>query len=191
MPMVAPIYLPGQEPMPAGTTQEQIDQMAQMQLWTKRASMAMESCPVKCAMSGAAGFALGGFFSLLSASFAIDDPLRRSNMMAANLTAGGAPQPELTTGQQTKLFFKETGKGMYRSAKGFGKVGALYSGIECVIEGYRAKNDIHNAIWGGFFAGAVLARNSGPKAMVGGGVAFAAFSGAIDMYFRRETPEEP
>lgn len=46
---------------------------------------------------------------------------------------------------------------------------------------YRAKNDIWNPVYAGFLAGGVLARNSGPKAIVGGGIAFAAFSGAIDL----------
>jgi len=35
-----------------------------------------------------------------------------------------------------------------------------------------------------------LARNAGPKAVFGGGLAFAAFSAAIDLFLRRETPEE-
>lgn len=137
-PWVTPIYLPGKEPMPEGTTDADRQQMAQVQYWSKVTSMAMESCPVKCVMSGAMGFALGGFFSLLSASFAIDDPLRRSNLQAAamaNANPGAPPPPEPTTMQQTRTFFKETGKGMYRSGKGFGKVGALYSGVECVLEG--------------------------------------------------------
>jgi import inner membrane translocase subunit TIM22 len=83
------------------------------------------------------------------------------------------------------------GKGMWSTGKGFGKVGALFAGIECVIESYRAKNDIYNSVASGFLAGGVLARNSGPKAAFGGGLAFAAFSAAIDMLFlRRETPEE-
>lgn len=55
---------------------------------------------------------------------------------------------------------------------------------------YRAKNDIYNSVASGFMAGGVLARNSGPKAALGGGLAFAAFSAAIDLLFmRRETPE--
>ena len=33
--------------------------------------------------------------------------------------------------------FKDMGKGMWRSGKGFGKVGALFAGIECVIESVR------------------------------------------------------
>lgn len=139
--MTAPIYLPGQEPLPPGFSEDDRKQLQDMQYWQRTMSGAMELCPVKCAMSGAAGFALGGFFSLLSASLTVDDPLRRSNLAAAQLAAtekGLPPPPEPTTMQQTKDFFRETGRGMYRSAKGFGKVGALYSGIECCVEGVRA-----------------------------------------------------
>jgi import inner membrane translocase subunit TIM22 len=136
--LMVPIYLPGQEPLPPGYTEEDRAQLAQMKYWSTMTSSAMEFCPTKCALSGAAGFALGGFFSLLSSSLTIDDPLRRSNLAAAQAMAtdkGLPPPPELSTAQQTKEFFKETGRGMYRSAKGFGKVGALYAGIECCIEG--------------------------------------------------------
>jgi import inner membrane translocase subunit TIM22 len=54
---------------------------------------------------------------------------------------------------------------------------------------YRAKNDIGNSIAAGFISGGILARNSGPKAALGGGLAFAAFSAVIDLFLRRETPE--
>jgi len=54
---------------------------------------------------------------------------------------------------------------------------------------YRAKNDMINPIAAGFVAGGVLARNSGPKAALGGGLAFAAFSAAIDLFIRREPSE--
>lgn len=46
---------------------------------------------------------------------------------------------------------------------------------------YRAKNDMVNPVLAGFLAGGILARGSGPTAMLGGGLAFAAFSGAIDL----------
>lgn len=46
-----------------------------------------------------------------------------------------------------------------------------------------------NPIAAGFVAGGVLARNSGPKAVLGGGLAFATFSAAIDLFIRREPPE--
>lgn len=71
-----------------------------------------------------AGLAIGAFFSLMSASFAYEDPLLRQQTQAA-----------LGTGQKAKEIFKDMGKGMWRSGKGFGKVGALFAGTECVIEG--------------------------------------------------------
>jgi mitochondrial import inner membrane translocase subunit TIM22 len=46
-----------------------------------------------------------------------------------------------------------------------------------------------NPVAAGFLAGGILARNSGPRAAVGGGVAFAAFSAAIDLFLRREPAE--
>jgi import inner membrane translocase subunit TIM22 len=46
-----------------------------------------------------------------------------------------------------------------------------------------------NPVAAGFVAGGILARNSGPTGVFGGGVAFAAFSAAIDLFLRREPSE--
>ncbi|KAG6859507.1 Mitochondrial import inner membrane translocase subunit tim22, partial [Termitomyces sp. T159_Od127] len=113
----------------------------------------------------------------MSASFAYEDPLLRQQTQAG-----------MNTTQKAREIFKEMGRGMWSSGKGFGKVGALFAGIECVIESYRAKNDVYNSVASGFLAGGILARSSGPKAAFGGGLAFAAFSTAIDLFMRRETP---
>lgn len=131
----------------------------------------------------------------MSSSFAYEDPLLRQN---------------LNTTQKSVEIFKEMGRGMWKSGKGFSKVGALYAGIECVIESvrgyfvsfsgavalmvvfrgqYRARNDMVNPVAAGFVAGGILARNSGPSGVLGGGLAFAAFSGAIDLFLRREPSE--
>jgi mitochondrial import inner membrane translocase subunit TIM22 len=59
---------------------------------------------------------------MMSSSFAYEDPLLRQN---------------LGTTKKTVEIFKEMGRGMWKSGKGFGKVGALYAGIECVIEAVR------------------------------------------------------
>ena len=59
----------------------------------------------------------------MSSSFAYEDPLLRQN---------------LSTQQKAREIFKEMGRGMYKSGKGFGKVGALFAGIECVIESVSA-----------------------------------------------------
>ncbi|KAG6857189.1 hypothetical protein H0H87_008254 [Tephrocybe sp. NHM501043] len=179
-PCAVPIYAPGKAPLPPGLTEEDRAAFEQTKKWEGYAGMAMESCAVKTVMAGGAGFGIGAFFSLMSASFAYEDPLLRQQTQAGMKTA-----------QKAREVFREMGRGMWTSGKGFGKVGALFAGIECVIEGYRAKNDIYNSISSGFVAGGILARNSGPKAVLGGGLAFAAFSAAIDLLFmRRETPEE-
>lgn len=46
-----------------------------------------------------------------------------------------------------------------------------------------------NPVAAGFCAGGILAHSQGPRAALGGAVAFAAFSAAIDLFLRRETPE--
>ena len=48
-------------------------------------------------------------------------------------------------------------------SKGFGAVGALFAGSECVIEKQRAKHDIYNSVYAGCFSGGVLARSGGPQ----------------------------
>ena len=40
----------------------------------------------------------------------------------------------MSTRAKTIGVFKEMGKGMWRSGKGFGKGGAIYAGVECCIE---------------------------------------------------------
>lgn len=82
---------------------------------------------------------------------------------------------------------------MYRSSissgKNFAKVGAIFSGTECAIEGLRAKNDLWNGVAGGCITGGVLARNAGPQAAAVGCAGFAAFSAAIDAYMVSERAE--
>ena len=68
------------------------------------------------------GFVIGAFFSLMSASFAYEDPLLRQQSGA------------LSTTEKASEVFKDMGRGMWRSGKGFAKVGAIFAGIECVIE---------------------------------------------------------
>ncbi|KZO93883.1 Tim17-domain-containing protein [Calocera viscosa TUFC12733] len=199
-PLLAPLGGPTPSLPPDLTEEERTAVLTQLR-WTKYTQMGMESCAFKTAASGGIGFGLGAFISLMSATLAYEDPIMR-----ANSSVGKA----LSSGQKTIEVFKEMGRNMWRSGKGFGKVGALYAGTECVLESvrlfslpvvhplttgvhcmqYRAKNDITNAVAAGFVSGAILAASSGPRAALGGGLAFAAFSAAIDSYMRRETKEE-
>lgn len=59
----------------------------------------------------------------MSSSFAYEDPLLRPQAQA-----------NLNNTQKAREIFKDMGKGMWRSGKGFGKVGALFSGLECAVE---------------------------------------------------------
>jgi import inner membrane translocase subunit TIM22 len=61
----------------------------------------------------------------MSASFAYEDPYLRTQ---------GKTAAQLNATQKASAIFKDMGRGMWTSGKGFGKVGALYAGIECVIE---------------------------------------------------------
>jgi import inner membrane translocase subunit TIM22 len=105
--------------------------------------------------------------------------------------AGGPAKPiaELPMREQLKVGFKDMGTRSYSTAKNFGKVGLLFSGIECGIEGFRAKNDLANGVAAGCLTGGLLARSGGPTAVAGGCAAFAAFSAAIDVYLRQPKDE--
>ncbi|KAF4120579.1 mitochondrial import inner membrane translocase subunit TIM22 [Geosmithia morbida] len=150
----------------------------------KAIQAAMESCMGKAVMSGVMGFGMGGLFGLFMASMSYDTPFG-SPVPGANQT----PVSSLPLRQQLKVGFKDMGQRSYSTARNFGKVGALFSGIECGIEGMRAKNDIGNGVAAGCLTGGILARNAGPQAAAGGCVAFAAFSAAIDAYMR-QPPDE-
>ena len=64
----------------------------------------------------------------MQATFAYEDPLSRASGQLANAT--------LKT--QAKVVFRDMGRNMWTSGRGFAKVGALYAGTECVIEGVSA-----------------------------------------------------
>ena len=138
----------------------------------------IESCPGKLVLSGGMGFGLGGMFGLFMSSMRYDTP------MSGGIGGAGAMAPSLSTREQLRLGLKDMGRSTWSSAKNFGYIGAVFAGTECVIEGFRAKNDLANGPAAGCFTGALLAKNAGPQAMAVGCAGFAAFSAAIDYYMR-------
>lgn len=107
-------------------------------------------------------------------------------------TAGSGvqtPYSSLPLRQQISIGFKDMGTRSWSTARNFGKVGALFAGIECGVEGFRAKNDLANGAIAGCLTGAVLAKGAGPQAAAGGCAAFAAFGLAIDAYMRQPSDE--
>jgi mitochondrial import inner membrane translocase subunit TIM22 len=105
------------------------------------------------------------------------------------LTPQGAEIAKLPVRQQLRQGFREMGKASYSSAKNFGLIGMVYTGVECGIEKFRAKNDLTNGVAAGCITGGALAVKAGPQAAALGCAGFAAFSAAIDYYMRMPESE--
>lgn len=138
---------------------------------------AMQSCPGKLVMSGVTGFGLGGVIGIFMASMAYDSSF--SSDEARRISS-------LPFRQQMKVQFTDMGKRSWSSAKSFGKIGGIFSGVECVIESLRAKSDIYNGVWAGALTGGGLALRQGPQAAALGAGGFALFSIAIEAYLNRD-----
>eukprot|EP00924_Labyrinthula_sp_SR-Ha-C_P006266 augustus_masked-scaffold_31-processed-gene-1.18-mRNA-1 protein AED:0.05 eAED:0.05 QI:0/-1/0/1/-1/1/1/0/158 len=131
-----------------------------------------EACVAKAAMSCAMGGAMGAGMGLLLGSY---------NSLAPPMSMPGVPDPPKIP--MKHLFMeslRSTGRKSRRWGKNFALVTAVFSGIECVVEKYRAKHDVKNGVVGGCVTGAILAANQGPAGMCFGCVGFAAFSAAIE-----------
>lgn len=132
----------------------------------------MNNCFVRAVMSGVMGAGLGVVFGLFT----------------AGMEGGTGPMAPMPNEEPKKA--REVFREMVRSArsksvsyaKGFGAVGLLFAGSECVIETYRAKHDMYNSAYAGCFSGGFLARSGGPKVMSFGCASFAAFSVLIDRF---------
>lgn len=124
-----------------------------------------ESCIVRSIFSGVAGLGLG---ALMGGFFHTMQPLDSSF------------DDKVSFREQVRQQYKGFGANCVRMAKGFAKVGLVYSAIECAMERERAQRDIPNAVYAGCLTGAVLAYQGGPQAMGMGCAGFAAFSGIIE-----------
>ncbi|KAI9493010.1 Tim17/Tim22/Tim23/Pmp24 family-domain-containing protein [Zychaea mexicana] len=153
-----------------GPGQQQMSPQEQAQI--RMIQGAMESCPVKTGMAGVVGGAMGAAFGLFMSSFEFSGPSMDPKLL------------EQSTKVQMKAVFKDMKTRSFSMAKNFAVVGAIYSGSECCIESYRAKNDLGNSMAAGCFTGGVLAARAGPQAAALGCAGFAAFSCAIDYYMK-------
>ena len=80
----------------------------------------IESCPGKTVISAGAGFALGGLFGMF--------------MSSVDWQSTTEEFQKLSTKEQLKRTARDMGSKTLSSAKNFGKVGAIFSGSECLIE---------------------------------------------------------
>jgi len=95
----------------------------------------MESCVFKSVMSFVVGGALGGFIGLFSSSIS---PQHTTHQMST---------------RETLIDMRKTIGG---SAKNFAVIGLMFAGTECIIESYRAKSDMKNAVYSGFVTGGLI-----------------------------------
>ncbi|KAK6461145.1 Tim17/Tim22/Tim23/Pmp24 family-domain-containing protein [Scheffersomyces coipomensis] len=172
-------------PQPPQKPFNELNQEEQADLGARKMIEFMQSCPGKTVMSGVMGFGMGAFFGLFMASMAYDVPIGTS----PNSTISHISQ--LPFKQQMKLQFTDMYKRSASSAKNFGFIGLIYSGVECSIESLRAKHDIVNGVSSGCITGAALSYKAGPQAAAFGCLGFAAFSAAIDMYMESEARAPP
>lgn len=90
-----------------------------------------ESCPFIVATHSAIGFGFGGMMGLFFASLGSSSPETTLFMGDRNAVTG---QLYPTTRAQVTAVFKDMAGRTWSSAKNFGKIAALFSASECVIE---------------------------------------------------------
>lgn len=132
----------------------------------------MNNCATRTALSAVMGSALGVVFGIFMGTM-------ESSHIDGTLSA---EVEKRSTRQVVKEMAKSTAARSVSYAKGFGAMGALFAGSECVIEKMRARHDMYNSIYAGCTTGAILAHSGGPKAMCLGCASFAAFSALIDRF---------
>ena len=83
------------------------------------------------------------------------------------------------TTKETLIDMKNT---ISSSAKNFALIGLMFATTDCLIESYRGKSDMKNAVYSGFVTGGLLGFRAGAMGAVYGGCGFAAFSVVIDYF---------
>jgi import inner membrane translocase subunit TIM22 len=132
-----------------------------------------EACVSRAAVTVVAAFVLGNAFGILLGGY---------SSIAPPITPPGVPDPPKIPIRYLMMdSWESTLRRGRRMGRNFSYVGGVYSGVECVIEKYRAKHDIFNPVAGGFVAGAVLAARQGPYAIAFGAVTFGLFSYGMEL----------
>jgi len=129
----------------------------------------MENCVFKSVMACVIGYGLGAGFGLFTAG------------LDSSMPSYMAPE---TQQQTARSVFREMKSRAASYGKNFAVVGAMFSATECVVESYRGKTDLQNGTMAGCITGGLLGLRAGGQAAILGCAGFAAFSTAIDYYFR-------
>ena len=118
----------------------------------------LNACGTKIIVGGITGGVLGVGLGLFMGAMSGDvSPIQIVN---------GREVPQAPLREQVRAAFKATGSKSIGWMKNFGVLTALFGGIECVIEKYRAKHDVWNAVISGCAVGATLSAKAGPAVIL-------------------------
>ena len=134
-------------------------------------SLMMEACGTKIITGGAMGAVIGVAMGIFMGAMGDVSPIQIIN---------GREVPQAPLREQMRAAFKSTAGKAGGWAKSFGILTALFGGVECVVEKYRAKHDVWNPAISGCIVGATLAAQGGPAAACFGCAGFGGFSLVVD-----------
>jgi import inner membrane translocase subunit TIM22 len=138
------------------------------QIWP---GIVQESCGGKIITGAIMGSVLGVAMGLFMGAMGDVSPIQIIN---------GREVPQAPLREQVRAGFKSIAFKSRGWAKSFGILTALFGGIECLIEKYRAKHDVWNPVISGCAVGATLSAKGGPAAACLGCAGFAGFSIVVD-----------
>lgn len=171
-PLAEPV--PGATAAPAQPGKKQYQRIEPPTMETMMQEEFMNNCATRTVLSGVMGLGLGVLFGIFMGSM---------DGAGGGLDGSMAAETEKQTVRQVaRQMVTNVRSRSVTYAKGFGAVGAVFAGSECVIEKMRAKHDMYNSVYAGCFTGGALAARAGPQAMCAGCATFAAFSAMIDHF---------
>mmetsp|Transcript_15332 Transcript_15332/g.27843 ORF Transcript_15332/g.27843 Transcript_15332/m.27843 type:complete len:270 (+) Transcript_15332:117-926(+) len=131
-----------------------------------------ESCGGKAAIGviggGAMGLVMGVFMGALT------------DMTPPVTIIEGKEVPQAPLKEQMRTTMRATADKSLYWCRQFAFITGVFGGTECLVEKYRGKHDVWNAVVSGCVTGAAMQAKSGPQASAIGCGGFAAFSLVID-----------
>lgn len=112
-----------------------------------------EACGTKIITGGVMGAVIGIALGAFMGAMGDVSPIQVVN---------GREVPVAPLREQMRGAFKSTAAKTGGWAKSFGILTALFGGVECVVEKYRAKHDVWNPVISGCVVGATLSAKGGP-----------------------------
>ena len=88
----------------------------------------------------------------------------------------GKEVPQAPFREQLRVVARATSERSIHWCKNFAFISGVFAGTDCLVEKYRGKHDVRNAVASGCITGAALQARQGPQAAAIGCGGFALFS---------------